>query len=158
MKGQFRIAAVAGLVFGLFTVGIVSAQPSAPQTYKLKAMPEDAARHIQAALELEKQGTPRGAVGTLFNNTRRTDMIEPSLLPKTDYVGSARYPVPPTKAFDQLYYIGTNFIGCWGLNTREGLILWDTMDNVEEAQNIIEPGLRKLGLDPAEIRYIVLTH
>src|SRR5258708_38786577 len=32
------------------------------------------------------------------------------------------------------------------------------MDNADEAEHYIEGGLRKLGLDPAEIRYVVISH
>jgi metallo-beta-lactamase class B len=64
----------------------------------------------------------------------------------------------PTRAFDQLYYVGTNIVGAWALKTSAGIILFDTMNDTAEASGVIEPGLRALGLDPADIRIIVLTH
>jgi metallo-beta-lactamase class B len=65
---------------------------------------------------------------------------------------------PPTKVFDQLYYLGTDIVASWALVTNAGIIQIDSLDNPEEAQRIIIGGYRKLGLDPAQIKYLVLTH
>lgn len=67
-------------------------------------------------------------------------------------------PMPPTAAFDQLYYLGMDFVGSWALKTSDGIILFDALDNTAEAQTIIEDGMRKVGLDPAQIKYIVIMH
>jgi metallo-beta-lactamase class B len=34
----------------------------------------------------------------------------------------------------------------------------DTLNNPEEARDILVPNMRALGLDPARIKYVVLTH
>jgi len=65
---------------------------------------------------------------------------------------------PPSKAFDQLYYLGTNIVASWALVTSDGIIQIDTLDDPEEAQRVIIGGYKKLGLDPAQIKYIVITH
>jgi metallo-beta-lactamase class B len=62
------------------------------------------------------------------------------------------------KAFDQLYYVGNAFVGSFALTTPKGIILFDTMWDDQDAKDIIEPGLRKLGLNPADIKYIIVTH
>jgi metallo-beta-lactamase class B len=67
-------------------------------------------------------------------------------------------PMPPTRAFDQLYYLGTDFVGAWALATPDGIILFDALDDAREAEEIIEEGMRSLGLDPATIRYVVVMH
>ena len=64
----------------------------------------------------------------------------------------------PLRVFDNLYYVGFEQIGTWTLRTSDGLILFDTLNNPMEAETVLEPGLRKLGLNPAEIKYIVLSH
>jgi metallo-beta-lactamase class B len=64
----------------------------------------------------------------------------------------------PTKMFDQFYYLGVNWVSAWALNTRDGIILFDTLNNTAEATQFIEGGLRKVGLDPANIKYIVVSH
>ena len=65
---------------------------------------------------------------------------------------------PPTKVFDQLYYLGTDIVASWALVTSGGIIQIDSLDNAEEAQRIIIGGYKKLGLDPARMKYLVLTH
>ena len=36
---------------------------------------------------------------------------------------------PPTKAFDNLYYVGIGSVGSWAITTSDGIILFDTLDN-----------------------------
>lgn len=66
--------------------------------------------------------------------------------------------IEPTKVFDNLYFVGTEFVGVWVLETSEGLILFDAMGNSTDAAYYVEGGLAKLGLDPDQIKYIVVTH
>ena len=79
--------------------------------------------------------------------------------------GPARDPDPrpmqkvePLKVFDNLYYVGFEQVGTWTLDTGAGLILFDTLNNPREAEEVLVPGLKQLGLDPANIKYIVLSH
>lgn len=65
---------------------------------------------------------------------------------------------PPTKVFDNLYYVGMKGVAAWALTTSQGIILIDTLNNPMEAQTAIESGLRAVGLDPAQIKHIVITH
>jgi metallo-beta-lactamase class B len=62
------------------------------------------------------------------------------------------------RAFDNLYYVGLSGVGAWALNTSDGIILFDALNNADEAENILVPGLRSLGLDPANIKYVVIMH
>ena len=64
----------------------------------------------------------------------------------------------PARVFDNLYYLGIRKVTAWAINTPDGIILLDALDNRAEAESQIEGGLRKLGLDPARIRYIVIAH
>ena len=48
--------------------------------------------------------------------------------------------------------------GHWTLDTGAGLILFDTLNNPQEAEEVLVPGLKQLGLDPANIKFIVLSH
>jgi metallo-beta-lactamase class B len=63
----------------------------------------------------------------------------------------------PKKAFDDLYWMGTPSRSAWALVTRDGIILYDTM-NVTEAEDLIVGGLKKLGLDPAKVKYVIVSH
>lgn len=64
----------------------------------------------------------------------------------------------PAKLFDNLFYVGNGFVGVFILKTSEGLILFDASQSEAEARDHLVPGLQKLGLDPATIRYVVVTH
>jgi metallo-beta-lactamase class B len=64
----------------------------------------------------------------------------------------------PSQLFDNLFYVGKTDVGAWVLRTSDGLVLFDTLNNPDEAANIIIPGMRKLGLDPDQIKLVVLTH
>jgi metallo-beta-lactamase class B len=68
------------------------------------------------------------------------------------------YQLEPIRLFENLYYIGFNDVGMWVVSTSDGLILFDTLNSPDEARDVIVPGLKKLGLDPARIRYIVIGH
>jgi len=72
--------------------------------------------------------------------------------------------VPPgnspemVQVFDNMYYATTGAVGAWIIKTSDGIILWDTLNSEDEAKTIIEAGMRKFGMDPAQIRYIVIGH
>jgi metallo-beta-lactamase class B len=70
----------------------------------------------------------------------------------------AQAPPTPGQAFDNLYFVGSAWVSAWVLKTSQGLIVIDALNNEEEAKTLIEDGLTKLGLDPRDIRYIVVTH
>lgn len=64
----------------------------------------------------------------------------------------------PVRMFDNLSYIGNRFVGTYVLETSEGLILFDSLNNPKEAETQLVPGLKQLGLDPARIKYVIVTH
>jgi len=63
----------------------------------------------------------------------------------------------PVQVFDDLFFLGQTVFSIWGLRTSEGIILVDSIfDYSVEAEAI--DGLRKLGIDPAEIKYVIISH
>ncbi len=66
--------------------------------------------------------------------------------------------VEPFAGFDNLYYVGLHAIGTWILDTGEGLIVFDALNNEGEAKSILLPGMAELGLDPEDMKYVVITH
>lgn len=70
----------------------------------------------------------------------------------------ARTPPEPGRAFDNLYYVGAAWVSAWALKTSDGLILIDALNNEKEAAAVLEPAMRKVGLNPADIRYVLVTH
>jgi metallo-beta-lactamase class B len=84
-------------------------------------------------------------------------------LPDVMRVQDRSAPVPrkewfqwPANVFDNLYFIGTKTAGVWAVNTSEGIILIDT--NFDYAIRELVLGLLNFGLDPANIKYVVVTH
>lgn len=63
----------------------------------------------------------------------------------------------PTKLFDNLYYVGGTEVGCFILTGAEGYIMIDSGYSYMPEDYIL-PGMKELGLDPAKIKYILVTH
>jgi len=66
--------------------------------------------------------------------------------------------VAPTRLFDRLYSVGQNAVSAHALVTSGGIVLFDTLNSEDEARTILVPNLQALGLDPRDIKYIVVTH
>ena len=64
---------------------------------------------------------------------------------------------PPFRIFDNLYWLGTRQHSSWALQTRDGLIIIDTNFAWATEPEITE-GLTKLGLNPRDIKFVVLSH
>jgi metallo-beta-lactamase class B len=69
----------------------------------------------------------------------------------------ANWYAPPFKIFDNLYWLGTRQHSSWALQTTAGLILFDTNFAWATEPEIIQ-GLTTLGLKPADIKYVVISH
>jgi metallo-beta-lactamase class B len=65
--------------------------------------------------------------------------------------------VEPVKVFDNLYFVGEKEYSAWAVTTSEGIILLDTIW-AYSVEDEIDGGLRKLGFDPAQIKYALVTH
>ena len=64
---------------------------------------------------------------------------------------------PPAKVFDNLYFIGTRAHSAWALQTSDGLIVIDALFDYAVKDSVVE-GLRKLGLNPATMKYLIISH
>ena len=62
------------------------------------------------------------------------------------------------QCFDNLYFIGTTNVGCFVIETSEGLMMIDAMNGEEDFINIVEPAMRANGLDSADIEILLITH
>ena len=68
-----------------------------------------------------------------------------------------RWYAEPQKVFDNLYFVGEQEYSAWAITTSQGIILLDAIfDYSIEAE--VDEGLRKLGLNPADIKYVVISH
>lgn len=64
--------------------------------------------------------------------------------------------VPPFKIFDNLYFVGIDFVSAYLIVTDQGLILIDALYGPFTSHAI--DSVRKLGFDPAQIKYVLCTH
>ena len=62
------------------------------------------------------------------------------------------------RLFDNFYWFGDTGVGAWLITSNDGYILFDAMDNEEQARDIIVASMKKMGLDPSRIRYVVFGH
>jgi metallo-beta-lactamase class B len=63
----------------------------------------------------------------------------------------------PAKVFDNLYFVGSKIHNSWALTTSQGIIVLDTLYTYNSEEEIVG-GLKKLGLDPASVKYVIISH
>jgi metallo-beta-lactamase class B len=63
----------------------------------------------------------------------------------------------PVKVFDNLYFVGMTEFATWAVTTSDGIIVIDPIFDYSVEDEVVG-GLRKLGLDPATIRYVIVSH
>ena len=63
----------------------------------------------------------------------------------------------PVKVFDNLYYVGEKEYSAWAIVTSDGIIVIDTIWSYSVEDEIVG-GLKKLGFDPARIKYAIVSH
>lgn len=83
-----------------------------------------------------------------------TDQV-PAALPVID--PEREWYAEPVQVFDDLYFLGQSAFSAWGLRTPEGIILVDAIFDYSVEAEVVE-GLRKLGMDPADLRYVIISH
>jgi metallo-beta-lactamase class B len=64
--------------------------------------------------------------------------------------------VAPFKAFDDAYFVGVCWVSAWLLPTPQGHFLIDTLHEPHAAALL--DNIRKLGFDPEDIHYVLITH
>jgi metallo-beta-lactamase class B len=119
----------------------------------------------QPALDPHLAAAKRAAGLDFSGTATRLCIVPDNLMGRT--VGGAAGPraIPdratwyaePAQMFDNLYWIGTKVHSAWALKTSQGIILIDTLYNYAVEPEIVD-GLKKLGLDPASIKYVIITH
>ena len=69
----------------------------------------------------------------------------------------ANWYASPYKVFDNLYWLGTRQHSSWALRTSDGIIIIDTNFAWATQPEIID-GLTTLGLNPRDIKYVIISH
>jgi metallo-beta-lactamase class B len=69
----------------------------------------------------------------------------------------ATWHAEPVKVFDNLYFVGQTEYSAWAVTTSAGIILVDAIWDYSVEDEVVG-GLKKLGLDPAGIKYVLVSH
>ena len=65
--------------------------------------------------------------------------------------------IEPIKLFDNLYFVGTTVVGAFIIDSGDGLIMIDAGNGDTDAE-MMANDMKKLGLDPSEIKVIFISH
>jgi metallo-beta-lactamase class B len=106
----------------------------------------------------------RNAAGFDFTGTLARLCVAPAPVPNT-LRDVAPGPAPardtwyiePAKVFDNLYFVGSKIHSSWALTASEGIILIETLWTYNSEEEIVG-GLKKLGFDPAKVKYVIISH
>ena len=63
----------------------------------------------------------------------------------------------PAKVADNLYFLGTQSHNSWALVGSEGIIVFEALFDYAVRDEVLG-GLKKLGLNPAHVKYVILSH
>ncbi len=63
----------------------------------------------------------------------------------------------PAKIFDNVYIMGRSGTAVYAITTSDGILLIDS-GYPNEVEQVVIGGMQKLGLDPAQIKVVILTH
>jgi metallo-beta-lactamase class B len=119
--------------------------------------------HAQGANTIEAHlAAAKAAAAFDFAGTLARICIAPQTGPGADVPpppppDRATWFTEPAKVFDNLYFVGTKFHSAWALTGRDGIILIDTLYDYA-SEEAIAGGLKKLGLDPAAVKYVIISH
>jgi len=124
------------------TLSAASAQDNAIIDRHIAAASKAAKADLLGALGLCKTATHDEAAGFMQNYEKM----------------KAEPPLEPMQVMDDLYFLGNYWTSAWAVKTSKGIVILDALDNADEAQQYIENGLKKLKLDPTDIKYVVVSH
>jgi glyoxylase-like metal-dependent hydrolase (beta-lactamase superfamily II) len=65
--------------------------------------------------------------------------------------------IPPSKIFDNVYIIGNSGTAVYVVQTSAGLLMIDSL-GADQVETQLLPGFQKLGLDPANVKIILVGH
>ena len=140
MKSHLQISlAAAALTLG---ASAALAQDNAVIERHMAAASRAAKADLLGALGLCKTATPQEATGFMDNYNKM----------------KAEPPLEPMQVMDDLYFLGNYWTSAWAVKTSKGIVILDALDNADEAQQYIENGLKKLKLDPSDIKYVIVSH
>jgi metallo-beta-lactamase class B len=138
---------------------VVAAAVAAIGTTVGAQTPMTAAARIHVEAARKAAGTEHTAI---FDRTCNalTPPARPATPPPPRQPGPpprATWYTEPAKVFDNLYFVGQSEYSSWAVTTSEGIIVIDTIYDYSVEEEVVN-GMKKLGLDPARIKYAIVSH
>lgn len=84
--------------------------------------------------------------------------VSDQIYPELDDLAQTPGLVTPIRAFDDLLFVGHVGVSAWALDTSDGLVLFDALNDPDEAEKILVAGVVALGYQPSDISHVVVTH
>jgi metallo-beta-lactamase class B len=142
-------------------VVVAAAQAPAPLSPEVE-------QHIAAAKAAA--GTEHAGLFDAVCTTARNVIAQASAPPRASGPGAGaraggppaappreRWYAEPVKVFDNMYFVGQTEFSAWAITTSQGIILLDAIFDYSVEDEVVG-GLKKLGLDPAQIKYVIVSH
>jgi metallo-beta-lactamase class B len=63
----------------------------------------------------------------------------------------------PAKVADNLYFLGTKVHSAWAIAGSQGIIIIEALFDYAAKDEILD-GMKKVGLDPGKVKYVILSH
>jgi metallo-beta-lactamase class B len=117
---------------------------------KVAAGQEHAGLFDRVCSEARTVGQPRGGGAAAAGGGRRGGGPPPPPARET-------WHAEPAKVFDNMYYVGMTEYSSWAVTTSQGIILIDAIYDYS-VEDEVDGGLKKLGLKPADIKYVLVSH
>lgn len=150
------------------TLAILPAIVLAAATFgtRLAAQTSQTERDAAVAAHIEAARKAAGKEHTGIFEGICTQFVQPDVTRPSPPAGQPRRADPPDRAawhaepikvFDNLYFVGEKDYGAWAVKTSEGIIIIDAIFDYSVEDEIVN-GLKKLGLNPATIKYVIVSH
>jgi metallo-beta-lactamase class B len=157
VKSPFALISMLVLAGGMAATTAIGQGP--PTDRDFSAEITDAVRTAKEAAGFEHLGTlnrlcvlPPSTGAPSTNDEVPEYITDPSTAPARD-----SWYADPAQVFDDLYFVGGSQHSSWALTTDDGIILIDTIYPYNSKELILD-GMRKVGLDPADIKYVIISH
>ena len=129
-----------GFAVGLGCAGVVDQPADNVQTHIAAA---------KAAAGQEHKG--------LFDRVCTFETEQPAASQSKGPPDRSKWHAEPVKVFDNLYFVGQTEYSAWAVTTSDGIIIVDALWDYSVEDEVVN-GLKKLGLDPAKIKYVLVNH
>ena len=136
------------LAFAASFAAAVSAQAPRPEVERHIAAARAAAGEHAAMVDRLCPGPVAADAAARANPAARPPPASPS---------RESWHAEPVKVFDNFYFVGMTEFSAWAVTTSDGIIVIDPLFDYSVEDEVVG-GLRKLGLDPANIKYVLVSH